>query len=85
MLPVTGKAQPFTSGQMPPTIRKGPVEGIVIVNGRPQTERVDMPTISFESIQALMEFNERRQKEKSYHSAKKRGLTQVLDEAPLCV
>lgn len=31
----------------PPHIIKGPVEGIIIVDGRPQMERVDMPTISF--------------------------------------
>lgn len=39
-------------------VRKGPVEGILIVNGRPKMERADMPCISFESILALQHFNE---------------------------
>lgn len=34
--------------------RRGAVEGTVIINGQPQMERMDMPGISFESIQALM-------------------------------
>lgn len=39
-------------------VRKGPVEGILIVNGRPRMERMDMPCISFESILAPQRFNE---------------------------
>lgn len=31
----------------PQSVTKGPVEGIILVDGRPQTERADMPTISF--------------------------------------
>ena len=38
-------------------IRPGAVEGTIIVNGQPQMERMDMPGISFESIQALMKCN----------------------------
>lgn len=30
-----------------PVVHRGPVEGVVIVNGRPQVERADMPTIIF--------------------------------------
>lgn len=36
-----------------PHVAPGPIEGILIVNGRPQMERVDMPTISFEQIAHL--------------------------------
>lgn len=39
--------------QQPQNVTRGPVEGIIIVDGRPRMERVDMPTISFESILAL--------------------------------
>lgn len=42
-----------------PRVQKGPMEGMIIVGGRPQMERVDMPTISFESIQAIMKMNEK--------------------------
>lgn len=45
-----------------PVIRKGPVEGVLIVDGRPQVERADMPTISFESIMALMKMNEQQER-----------------------
>lgn len=38
-----------------PHVAPGPIEGILIVNGRPQMERVDMPTISFEQIARLKE------------------------------
>lgn len=41
-----------------PHITKGPVEGIIIVDGRPRMERVDMPTISF-SKEALKQLQER--------------------------
>ncbi len=39
----------------PQNVTRGPVEGIIIVDGRPQTERADMPTISFsaEAIRRL--------------------------------
>ncbi len=30
-----------------PVVHRGPMEGVVIVNGRPQVERADMPTIIF--------------------------------------
>lgn len=30
-----------------PAVHRGPMEGVVIVNGRPQVERADMPTIIF--------------------------------------
>lgn len=45
------------TGCQPQRITKGPVEGIVIVDGRPQMERVDMPTISFtkEALKRLQE------------------------------
>lgn len=39
------------------SIQKGPIEGILIVNGRPQVEKADMPTISFESIRAILQAN----------------------------
>ncbi len=42
----------------PIAFQKGPIEGIILVNGRPQIERSDMPTISFESIQALMKLKD---------------------------
>lgn len=45
-----------------PVIRKGPVEGLLIMDGRPQVERADMPTISFENIMALMKLNEHQDK-----------------------
>ena len=41
-------------------IRPGAVEGTIIVNGQPQMERMDLPGISFESIQALMKYNDQR-------------------------
>ena len=54
-----------TEGQtaMPTThsIRKGPMEGVLIVDGRPQMERMDMPSISFESILALQRINQKRE------------------------
>lgn len=37
----------------------GAVEGTIIVNGRPEIEKADMPTLSFESVDALMEFLEK--------------------------
>ncbi len=33
--------------QRNPSIRKGPMEGMIILDGRPTMERCDMPTISF--------------------------------------
>lgn len=41
----------------PQSVTRGPVEGIIIVDGRPQTERADMPTISFtkEALKRLQE------------------------------
>ena len=41
-------------------IRPGAVEGTIIVHGQPQMERMDLPGISFESIQALMKYNDQR-------------------------
>ncbi|MCI9403651.1 MAG: hypothetical protein HFF04_08275 [Oscillospiraceae bacterium] len=38
----------------PHTIQKGPLEGMVMVDGRPQVEQADMLTISFDSIEAIM-------------------------------
>lgn len=35
------------NSQVVPLIQKGPMEGMVIVDGRPQMESCDMPTISF--------------------------------------
>lgn len=48
--------------QQPPQITKGPVEGIIIVDGRPQIERVDMPTISFtkEDLKRLQGLNKQK-------------------------
>lgn len=42
----------------PQSVTKGPIEGIIIVDGRPQMERVDMPTISFskEGLKRLHEY-----------------------------
>lgn len=50
---------------MPTThsIRKGPMEGVLIVDGRPQMERMDMPSISFESILALQRINQKREEQ----------------------
>lgn len=48
------------------SIQKGPIEGILIVNGRPQVEKADMPTISFESIRAILQAN-------SEHGLNQRG------------
>ena len=45
----------------PQNVTRGPVEGIIIVDGRPQTERADMPTISF-SKEALKRLQEQHQK-----------------------
>ena len=43
--------------------QRGPMEGMVLVNGRPQLEEADMPVISFESIAALMRWNETKTEE----------------------
>ncbi len=48
----------LTAQQMQRTVRKGPMEGLLIVDGHPQMERMDMPGIRFESILALQRFNE---------------------------
>ncbi len=45
----------------PQNVRKGPVEGVVIVDGQPQTEQADMPTISF-TKEAIERLQEQRQK-----------------------
>lgn len=55
---VTEQVERKTVGAAAPSIHKGPVEGILIVNGRPRMERSDMPCISFESILALQRYNE---------------------------
>lgn len=34
-------------------IQRGPMEGLVLIDGRPNMERMDMPSISFESILAV--------------------------------
>lgn len=40
-------------------VRRGTIEGVVIVNGRPQVEQADMPLgFSFDSIEALERFCE---------------------------
>lgn len=46
----------------PQIVTRGPVEGIIIVDGRPQTERADMPTISF-SKEALKRLQEQHKEE----------------------
>lgn len=46
------------AAQAPHSVHKGPMEGIIIVDGRPRMERMDMSGISFESIQAFQRFNE---------------------------
>jgi len=51
-------AKEALSAQPSHAVCKGPMEGILIVDGRPQMERMDMPSISFESILALQHFNE---------------------------
>lgn len=53
-------AKESLSTHSPYTVHKGPTEGILIVDGRPHMERMDMPSISFESILALQHFNESR-------------------------
>lgn len=55
---VTEQIERKTVGIAVPSIRKGPMEGILIVDGRQQMECLDMPSISFESILALQRFNE---------------------------
>lgn len=38
-------------------VRRGTIEGVVLVNGRPQIERADMPLgFSFDSIEDLERF-----------------------------
>ncbi len=38
-------------------VHQGTIEGIILVNGRPQIERADMPlTFSFDSIEQLERF-----------------------------
>ncbi len=40
-------------------VHRGTIEGVVIVNGRPQIERADMPlSFSFDSIEELERFCE---------------------------
>lgn len=40
-------------------VRRGTIEGVVIVDGRPQIERADMPlALSFDSIEGLERFCE---------------------------
>ncbi len=46
----------------PQSVTRGPVEGIIIVDGRPQMERVGMPTISF-SKKALKRPQEQHKEE----------------------
>lgn len=48
------------------SVQRGPLEGLLLVNGRPEMEAVDMPTISFESIKAI------EQIEAYYHRKEKR-------------
>ncbi len=48
----------LTDEQKIPLIHKAPMEGILIVDGRPRMERLDMPSFRFESILALQRFNE---------------------------
>lgn len=39
------------------TVSRGAIEGVILVNGRPQIERTDMPlTLSFDSIEELERF-----------------------------
>lgn len=44
----------------PLAITPGPVEGLILVNGRPQIERADLPTISF-GVDAIAELQRRQQ------------------------
>lgn len=40
-------------------VQKGAIEGVILVNGKPQIERADMPlTLSFDSIEDLERFCE---------------------------
>lgn len=50
-------------------VRRRTIEGVVIVNGRPQIERADMPlTISFDSIEELERFcEEAKNREQAQH------------------
>lgn len=38
------------------SINRGPVEGMLLIDGRPQIERADMSTLSFDSVGALQQF-----------------------------
>lgn len=46
-----------TERRVGPSIRKGPMEGMVIVDGRPKMEHCDVPKISFseEGIKRLID------------------------------
>ena len=40
-------------------VQKGTIEGVILVNGKPQIERADMPpTFSFDSLEHLERFCE---------------------------
>ena len=60
-----------TAEQVPYSVHKGPMKGIIIVDGRPWMEcMVDMFGISFESILALQRFNEWYSSEQSKNQKK---------------
>lgn len=48
--------------QVTPSVRKGPMEGMVIVDGKPKMEHCDMPTISFteDGLKRLVEHYKRK-------------------------
>jgi hypothetical protein len=56
-LTVKRTSETQAASPMAHSICKGPVEGVLIVDGRPQVERADMPCFSFESILAIQRFN----------------------------
>ncbi len=46
-------------------IRRGTIEGVILVNGRPQIERADMPlSLCFNSIEELERFCKAAKKKK---------------------
>ncbi len=62
-LTVERTAETQAASPMAHSICKGPVEGVLIVDGRPQVERADMPCFSFESILAIQRFNQTQEKD----------------------
>lgn len=56
-----GVSVALTQTVQPPSIQKGPVEGMLLIDGRPAIERADMPTIS---LDFLMKYQQKRPDDK---------------------